>query len=203
MAKGFSRRSRHALDQGTFHHLTIRRGRVPLELSAGPMRHSDHASDLRILLRNAAEHSAIVEIRFVVVRFGAKNIVVGLDLDLLSGDAKILESRPQKTDRRHAAVELMFSGNLRHDAIGGQEGERLDRHRRIVGRQGRELPSADTLAAWQHVEERAQALRAAGVEGSLDELRVRAFLELLQGRDSLEAEDSGPSVAAQVTITVL
>jgi hypothetical protein len=52
------------------------------------------------------------------------------------------------------------------------------------------------------VEERAQALRAAGVEGSLDELRVRAFLELLQGRDSTEAGDSGPSVAAQVTITV-
>ncbi len=71
-----------------------------------------------------------------------------------------------------------------------------------AGITARELPSADTLAAWQHVEERAQALRAAGIDGSLDELRVRAFLELLQGRDSLQAQDSGPSIAAQVTITV-
>jgi hypothetical protein len=71
-----------------------------------------------------------------------------------------------------------------------------------AGITARELPSADTLAAWQHVEERAQALRAAGVDGSLDDLRVRAFLELLQGRDSLQAGDSGPSIAAQVTITV-
>jgi hypothetical protein len=71
-----------------------------------------------------------------------------------------------------------------------------------AGITARELPSAGTLAAWQHVEERAQALRAAGIDGTLDELRVRAFLELLQGRDSLQAHDSGPSVAAQVTITV-
>jgi Domain of unknown function (DUF222) len=71
-----------------------------------------------------------------------------------------------------------------------------------AGITARELPSADTLAAWQHVEERAQALRAAGLDGTLDELRVRAFLELLQGRDSLQAHDNGPSVAAQVTITV-
>jgi hypothetical protein len=71
-----------------------------------------------------------------------------------------------------------------------------------AGITARELPSADTLAAWQHVEERARALRAAGAEGTLDELRVRAFLELLQGRDSTEADDSGPSLAAQVNITV-
>jgi hypothetical protein len=66
----------------------------------------------------------------------------------------------------------------------------------------RELPSADALAAWQNVEQRAQALRAAGVLGTLQELRVRGYLELLQGRDSRDAEDSGPSLAAQVTITV-
>jgi Domain of unknown function (DUF222) len=35
-----------------------------------------------------------------------------------------------------------------------------------AGITARELPSADTLAAWQHVEERARALRAAGAEGT-------------------------------------
>ena len=71
-----------------------------------------------------------------------------------------------------------------------------------AGLVARELPSAETLAAWQNVEERAQALRTAGFPGTLQELRVRAFLELLQGRDSCAADDSGPSVAAQVNITV-
>jgi hypothetical protein len=48
----------------------------------------------------------------------------------------------------------------------------------------RELPSAEVLASWQHVEQRALDLRAAGMPGSLQELRVRAYLDLLQERDS-------------------
>jgi hypothetical protein len=49
---------------------------------------------------------------------------------------------------------------------------------------GRELPSDEVLASWQHVEQRALDLRAAGVPGALQELRVRAYLDLLQERDS-------------------
>jgi hypothetical protein len=48
----------------------------------------------------------------------------------------------------------------------------------------RELPPDEVLASWQHVEQRALDLRAAGVPGSLQELRVRAFVDLLQERDS-------------------
>jgi hypothetical protein len=48
----------------------------------------------------------------------------------------------------------------------------------------RELPSAEVLASWQHVEQRALDLRAAGMPGSLHELRVQAYLDLLQERDS-------------------
>jgi Domain of unknown function (DUF222) len=48
----------------------------------------------------------------------------------------------------------------------------------------RELPSAEVLASMQHVEQRALDLRAAGVPGPLQDLRVRAYLDLLQERDT-------------------
>ena len=37
-----------------------------------------------------------------------------------------------------------------------------------------ELPCDEVLASWQHVEQRALDLRAAGIPGTLEELRVRA-----------------------------
>jgi len=73
-----------------------------------------------------------------------------------------------------------------------------------AGMVARELPPDEVLASWQHVEQRALDLRATGVPGTLQELRVRAYLDLLQERDSRPvpagtgavgtgaAEDSGP-----------
>ena len=56
-----------------------------------------------------------------------------------------------------------------------------------AGISGRELPSMEVLASMQHVEERARALRDAGVPGTWEELKVRATLDLLQERDSRQA----------------
>jgi hypothetical protein len=53
-----------------------------------------------------------------------------------------------------------------------------------AGITGREMPSVDVLASMQHVEDRARALRDAGVPGTWEELKVRATLDLLQERDS-------------------
>jgi Domain of unknown function (DUF222) len=53
-----------------------------------------------------------------------------------------------------------------------------------AGMVARELPPDEVLASWQHVEQRALDLRAAGLPGTLRELRVRAYLDLLQERDS-------------------
>jgi hypothetical protein len=53
-----------------------------------------------------------------------------------------------------------------------------------AGMVARELPSDEVLASWQHVDQRAHDLRAAGMPGTLRELRVRAYLDLLQERDS-------------------
>jgi hypothetical protein len=52
---------------------------------------------------------------------------------------------------------------------------------------GRELPPAAVLAADQRVTAWAKELRAAGLDGTMDELRARAYLDLLLGVDSRPA----------------
>jgi hypothetical protein len=49
---------------------------------------------------------------------------------------------------------------------------------------GRELPPAEVLAADQRVTWWARQLKKAGLDGSMDELRARAYLDLLLGIDS-------------------
>ncbi len=49
---------------------------------------------------------------------------------------------------------------------------------------GRELPPAETLAADQRITAWARQLRAAGLDGDMDVLRARAYLDLLLGKDS-------------------
>jgi hypothetical protein len=132
------------------------------------------------------------------------------DEDAAKADAELAQTAGTLTygKLRAAAHRLVLKLDPEADkrrkegARGQAEVRRFREESGNAGIVARELPSAETLAAWQRVEERAQALRAAGVEGTLQELRVRAFLELLQGRDSTQAGDDGPSVAAQVTITV-
>src|SRR5207253_979255 len=49
---------------------------------------------------------------------------------------------------------------------------------------GCELPPDQVLAADQRITARARELRAAGLEGDMDQLRARAYLDLLLGKDS-------------------
>ena len=49
---------------------------------------------------------------------------------------------------------------------------------------GRELPPDEVLAADQRITAWAPELRQAGLEGGMDELRARAYLDLLLGKDS-------------------
>jgi hypothetical protein len=52
---------------------------------------------------------------------------------------------------------------------------------------GRELPPADAIAAGQRISWWARQLRKAGLDGDLDQLRGRAFIDLLLSRDSRPA----------------
>jgi Domain of unknown function (DUF222) len=49
---------------------------------------------------------------------------------------------------------------------------------------GRELPPDEVLAADQRITAWAQELKKAGLDGGMDELRARAYLDLLLGKDS-------------------
>ena len=66
---------------------------------------------------------------------------------------------------------------------------------------GRDLPPEEVLASSQHIDATARELRAAGLPGTLQQLRVRAYLDLTQGLDPLgritpaamAAEPGGPA----------
>jgi hypothetical protein len=65
------------------------------------------------------------------------------------------------------------------------------------------LPAADVLTADQRLTACALRLRAAGLSGSLDELRARAYLDALLGQDSAPpGPGDQPSLPARVTLTV-
>jgi hypothetical protein len=74
---------------------------------------------------------------------------------------------------------------------------------------GCELPPAEALAADEQITARAKELRAAGLEGDMDQLRARAYLDLLLGTDSRPgqhppgAPGAAPAgFAGRVTLTV-
>jgi Domain of unknown function (DUF222) len=56
---------------------------------------------------------------------------------------------------------------------------------------GCELPPDEVLAADQRITSWAKELRRAGLEGDMDVLRARAFLDLLVGKDSRPRQDAG------------
>ncbi|MBV9207475.1 MAG: DUF222 domain-containing protein, partial [Actinobacteria bacterium] len=58
--------------------------------------------------------------------------------------------------------------------------------------EGRELPPADVLAADQRVTSWARQLRAAGLDGNLDQLRATAYLDILLSRDSRPRQGEAP-----------
>ena len=62
---------------------------------------------------------------------------------------------------------------------------------------GRDLPSADVLAADQRISARARELKSAGLAGTMDELRARAYLDFLLGRSGLPGPGTSDPGAAQ------
>src|SRR5689334_208761 len=62
---------------------------------------------------------------------------------------------------------------------------------------GCELPPAEALAADEQITARARDLRAAGVDGDMDQLRARAFLDLLLGTDSRPRPDGAAAPAGR------
>src|SRR5579862_433552 len=114
----------------------------------------EQAAQADVILAGKAKSKTYGELRYA-----ARRLVLKLDADA---------ARKRKEEAR------------KHEA-------QVCRYRESSGNAGmiaRELPPAEVLAAWQHLDQRAHDLRAAGVAGSLRELRIQAYLDLLQERDS-------------------
>jgi len=112
--------------------------------------------------------------------------------DAAKADAVLAGSAPGQTygEFRYAARKLVLTidpdiARKRKDAARREAHvRRFQEESGNAGMVARELPSDEVLASWQHVEQRALDLRAAGVPGTLQDLRVRAYLDLLQERDT-------------------
>ncbi len=112
--------------------------------------------------------------------------------EVARADELLAEQAPGLTygELRHASRKLVLKldpEGVRKQKEAAKRDTQVRRFRESSGNGGmvaRELPSDEALASWQHIEQRALDLRAAGVPGTLEELRVRAYLDLLQERDS-------------------
>jgi Domain of unknown function (DUF222) len=126
------------------------------------------------------------------VRIIAEETSILSDEDAAKADEILAEAAQRKTfgQLRHAARVLVLKldpDSARRKKERAKRDAHVRRFREDSGNGGmvaREMPADEVLASWQHIEQRALDLRAAGVEGTLRELRVRAFHDLLQERDS-------------------
>ena len=86
----------------------------------------------------------------------------------------------------HAVIEVApdKARKRREQAARDARVERWPEASGNAGLAGRELPPAQVLAADQKITALARLLKKSGLEGSMDELRARAYLDLLLGTDS-------------------
>ena len=98
----------------------------------------------------------------------------------------VMEVAPEKARRR------------REDAARDARVQRWAEDSGNAALAGRELPPAEVLAADQRISWWARQLKKAGLAGSMDELRARAYLDLLLDQDSRPGpldQDSRPAPA--------
>ena len=80
-------------------------------------------ADAFVLAGDAAQKVRILCVGRVVIRPGAKDIVIEVQLDRVAGDAEILKTSSQKGDRRHIAHQGMVGDGLSDDPVGGDHVE--------------------------------------------------------------------------------
>jgi hypothetical protein len=112
--------------------------------------------------------------------------------DAAKADVLLAAAAQARTWGELTAFAARLANKLDPDAARRRKDDcKRDAHVRIYrensgngGLTGRELSADELLAGWQNIEQRALDLCAAGLEGSLRELQVRATLDLLLERDS-------------------
>jgi hypothetical protein len=158
---------------------------------------SDVALDLAIRLPGTfrAQHAGIID--YPRARLIAESTRILTDEQARQVEAKVLPAAGEQTtgrlraalSRAVIAVDPQAATRRREEA---QKDPRVRRWREDAGTAalaGYSLPPAEVLAADQRLTERALALREAGLPGSLEELRARAYLDTLLGHDSAPPAD--------------
>jgi uncharacterized protein DUF222 len=166
---------------------------------------SDVALDLAVRLPGTfqAQHAGIID--YPRARLIAESARILSDEQARQVEAKILPAAGEQTTgrlravlaRAVIAVDPHAATRRREEA---QKDPRVRRWREDAGTAalaGYSLPPADVLAADQRLTDRAKALRDAGLPGPLEELRARAYLDTLLGRDS--APPASPAAGPPVS----
>ncbi len=152
----------------------------------------DLALDLATRLPGTAQALRQGTVDYLKARLIAEATNVLSDQDARSAENQILPQAGTQTTgqlrvalaRAVLAIDPGAAGRRREQA---QKDPRVRRWREDAGTAalaGYGLPPAEVLQADQHLTSRALDLRDAGLKGSLDELRARAYLDALLGRDS-------------------
>ena len=151
----------------------------------------DLAMDLAIRLPGTAAALRAGIIDYLKARIIAEATRILSDQDARQVENMILTKAGQQTSgqlRAALAREILVidpeAAQRRREQA--QKDPRIRRWREDAGTAalaGYGLPPADVLEADQHLTERALHLRDAGQPGTLDELRARAYLDALLGRD--------------------
>ena len=100
---------------------------------------------------------------------------------------------------RHATAQAVMdvapekAEKVREDAAKDARVERWAEDSGNAALMGRELPPAEVLAADQRITAWAHELRKAGLDGDMDQLRARAYLDLLLDKDSRPQPGDGPA----------
>jgi hypothetical protein len=160
----------------------------------------DLALDLAIRLPDTARALRAGVIDHLKARLIAESTRILSDADAHAVEARILPMAGRQTlgrlraavSRAVLAVDPEAATRRREEA---QKDPRVRRWQEDAGTAalaGFGLPPADVLEADQRITARALALRDAGLPGSLEELRARAYLDTLLGQDSTPSQDSAP-----------
>jgi hypothetical protein len=117
------------------------------------------------------------------------------DADAVRADQVLADAAPGlRTDqllRKAAALEMKLdpAAAKARKEITKQTRQRVEAGRELSGNAylaGRELDTGEVMAGKAHIDAIAARLRRAGLDGTLDQLRTRAFADLVQGRNPLD-----------------
>jgi hypothetical protein len=164
----------------------------------------DLALDLAIRLPDTVRALRAGVIDHLKARLIAESTRILSEADARAVEARILPLAGRQTlgrlrsavSRAVLAVDPEAATRRREEA---QKDPRVRRWQEDAGTAalaGFGLPPADVLEADQRITARALALRDAGLPGSLEELRARAYLDTLLGQDSIPSDTTTPISAS-------